>query len=314
MVYGYNDKQYDNDLFSAIMEGLKKQKSLAPEKVIYNNPATIIFWNDGTKTVVKAHDGDQYDPVVGFLLAVMKRFYGNKSAYNDILRKVGCFEKRAEMMEHEAYIPTDVFETFKNKVKNATEAIKSINQKIVEHMEARTAQDKSTIEVIPIKEAVEKGYVPNVFVKPKNPVFVDLGEGIKKTLENQEKVEELKEQRTKLESDIDKLDPWEERMAQIGANDILKNKAEKVESSKPLGQMPHSGYRHHANPRFIGLEKWLKENDMAYVDLDAIIGKSKSNNFTAKLMTEMNRDIPKTTIDKVLSATGLTFEQAFLSK
>ena len=312
MVYGYNDKQYNNDLFSAIIEGLKKQKSLAPEKVIYNDPATIIFWNDGTKTVVKAHDGDQYDPVVGFLLAVMKRFYGNKSAYNDILRKVGCFEKRAEMMEKEPDHQTDVFEAFKNSVKNATEAIKSVNQKISEQMKTNI-RDKSTIEVMPIKEAVEKGYIPNVFVKPANTEILP-DKVTRGVLPVQEKVEELKEQRTKLESDIDKLDPWEERMAQIGANDILKNKAEKVESSKPLSQMPHSGYRHHANPRFIGLEKWLKENDMAYVDLDAVLGKSKSTNFTAKLMTERNRDVPKTSIDKVLAATGLTFEQAFLSK
>ena len=31
------------------------------KKVIFNNPATIVFWSDGSKTVVKAHN-DDYDP------------------------------------------------------------------------------------------------------------------------------------------------------------------------------------------------------------------------------------------------------------
>lgn len=46
-------------------------------KVIYNGPATIILWNDGTKTVVKCKEGDSYSPEAGFALAVLKRLTGN---------------------------------------------------------------------------------------------------------------------------------------------------------------------------------------------------------------------------------------------
>lgn len=40
--------------------------------VKFNPPATIIFWNDGTKTVVKSSEFDDYDPEKGFMLCVMK--------------------------------------------------------------------------------------------------------------------------------------------------------------------------------------------------------------------------------------------------
>lgn len=47
-------------------------------KVIYNGPATIILWDDGTKTVVKCKEGDPYSPEAGFALAVLKRLLGDE--------------------------------------------------------------------------------------------------------------------------------------------------------------------------------------------------------------------------------------------
>lgn len=56
-------------------------------KVIFNNPATIVFWRDGTKTVVKCNPGDVFDPEKGLAMACMKKLFGNKGYYNDIFRK-----------------------------------------------------------------------------------------------------------------------------------------------------------------------------------------------------------------------------------
>jgi hypothetical protein len=46
-------------------------------KVIYHNPATIVFWSDGTKTVVKCDKNDTYDPEKGFYIACTKKLFGN---------------------------------------------------------------------------------------------------------------------------------------------------------------------------------------------------------------------------------------------
>ena len=43
------------------------------KKVIFNGPATIIFWGDGDKTVVKCHESDTYDKRLGFMYACTKR-------------------------------------------------------------------------------------------------------------------------------------------------------------------------------------------------------------------------------------------------
>ena len=57
------------------------------EKVIFNEPATIIFWNDGTKTVVKCQEGDEYDKEKGFAMCITKKFFGNKSNFNNVMKE-----------------------------------------------------------------------------------------------------------------------------------------------------------------------------------------------------------------------------------
>lgn len=49
---------------------------------IFNNPATIVFWSDGTKTVVKCQDGDVYSKETGLAMAMLKRYMGNDNTYN----------------------------------------------------------------------------------------------------------------------------------------------------------------------------------------------------------------------------------------
>lgn len=57
------------------------------KKVIFNNPATIILWNDGTRTVVKCNGRDTYDPEKGFAMAISKKVLGSYPAIKRIIRK-----------------------------------------------------------------------------------------------------------------------------------------------------------------------------------------------------------------------------------
>lgn len=56
------------------------------KKVIFNDPATIVFWNDGSKTVVKAHD-EVFDPEKGLAMAISKKLLGNKGNYYNEFKK-----------------------------------------------------------------------------------------------------------------------------------------------------------------------------------------------------------------------------------
>lgn len=56
------------------------------EKVIFNDPATIILWSDGTKTVVKAED-EIFDPEKGMAMAIAKKALGNQGKYYNEFKK-----------------------------------------------------------------------------------------------------------------------------------------------------------------------------------------------------------------------------------
>ncbi|MDB1905904.1 hypothetical protein PMX70_02185 [Collinsella aerofaciens] len=55
------------------------------ERVIFHGPATIVYWEDGTKTVVKAHN-EKFDKEKGLLAAIAKKVYGNKGNFNNIIK------------------------------------------------------------------------------------------------------------------------------------------------------------------------------------------------------------------------------------
>ena len=72
------------------MYGIKTaEKNYIPEikNVIFNDPATIVFWDDGTKTVVKCQPGDRFDPEKGLAMAIAKKAYGNRGSYCNQLKK-----------------------------------------------------------------------------------------------------------------------------------------------------------------------------------------------------------------------------------
>ena len=56
------------------------------KKIMYKPPATIVFWNDDTKTVAVCEKGDVYNKELGFALCVLKKKYGNKKVH-DMLDK-----------------------------------------------------------------------------------------------------------------------------------------------------------------------------------------------------------------------------------
>lgn len=56
------------------------------ERVIFHDPATIVYWKDGTKTVVKANN-EKFDKEKGLLAAIAKKVYGNKGNFNNIIKK-----------------------------------------------------------------------------------------------------------------------------------------------------------------------------------------------------------------------------------
>ena len=56
------------------------------EKVIFNPPATIVIWKDGTKTVVKCN-GEKFDQEKGLAMAISKRALAVGNMYRKVFKK-----------------------------------------------------------------------------------------------------------------------------------------------------------------------------------------------------------------------------------
>ena len=55
--------------------------------VIFSDPATVVFWSDDTKTVVKTRGGEKYDKEKGLAMAIVKKITGNTSNYYNIFKE-----------------------------------------------------------------------------------------------------------------------------------------------------------------------------------------------------------------------------------
>ena len=56
------------------------------ERVIFNPPATIVIWKDGTKTVVKCN-GEKFDQEKGLSMAISKRALAVGNRYHKTFKK-----------------------------------------------------------------------------------------------------------------------------------------------------------------------------------------------------------------------------------
>lgn len=75
--YVENDIEVTKNLCNHIFGYFAKNR-FTIKKVIFNKPATIVYWADGTKTVVKCADFDIWDPEKGLAIAICKRVYGEE--------------------------------------------------------------------------------------------------------------------------------------------------------------------------------------------------------------------------------------------
>lgn len=72
----------------AIFNATRTVQTVIPKikSVIYSDPATIVFWKDGTKTVVKCKN-EKFDPEKGLAMAFSKKMLGNKGNYYNVFKK-----------------------------------------------------------------------------------------------------------------------------------------------------------------------------------------------------------------------------------
>lgn len=116
--------------------------------VIFNDPATIVLWADGTKTVVKCNGEQVFDPEKGLAMAIVKKYMGtnkSKSNYCDIFKK---------------WIPEVKEEVKKEEVKEESKksSYDGVKLMTVKEFAKRAGVSESTI-----RSQISKGQFPKAF-------------------------------------------------------------------------------------------------------------------------------------------------------
>lgn len=74
-----------NSLFGVKSVGRKTDMTI--KKVYFNDPVTVVLWEDGTKTIVRAGENEIYDPEKGLAMAIAKKALGNQGNYYNVFKK-----------------------------------------------------------------------------------------------------------------------------------------------------------------------------------------------------------------------------------
>lgn len=91
---------------------LKKEKLNLPERYIINENATILFWENGEKTVVRKCEDDEFNPRLGFLTAFFQHYCGmSKNKANKYLASLTT-EVEGEVQKEKIYKVIDIGETY----------------------------------------------------------------------------------------------------------------------------------------------------------------------------------------------------------
>lgn len=108
----YNGRIRKHGAYYDYKKGAPAIHAASIKTVIFNPPATVVYWSDGSKTVVKCSVNDKFDPEKGLAMAIAKRCANNSgSYYKEIQKWVGeesCYKANfADMPKEKATIPAD---------------------------------------------------------------------------------------------------------------------------------------------------------------------------------------------------------------
>lgn len=80
--------------------GTDEMKNVEVKKIIFNGFKTIVFWNDGTKTIVSMSKEERnFDPEDAFRAAYTKKMYGTNSKIKRVIKEKSNIEQHQRIVE-----------------------------------------------------------------------------------------------------------------------------------------------------------------------------------------------------------------------
>ena len=112
------------------------------KNVVFNNPATIVFWTDGTKTVVKCGKDEEFDPEKGLAMAISKRFLGDKGNYYEVFKKWLSEKETTQVSEDIKEKIKDAGNAFVRGIKDAIGTVESMRLPFIDDSKAEKKNTK----------------------------------------------------------------------------------------------------------------------------------------------------------------------------
>lgn len=63
-------------------------RGLEPEKIIYNERTTIVYWNDNSRSISTCSENEIFDEEIGFAVCLLKKMFGKKVYGKKLYRRM----------------------------------------------------------------------------------------------------------------------------------------------------------------------------------------------------------------------------------
>lgn len=80
-----NDEVMYNKIVARGGYNSSNSSTISINKVIFNDPVTVVYWSDNTRTIVKCRN-EVFDREKGLAMAISKKAFGNTGRYNNVFK------------------------------------------------------------------------------------------------------------------------------------------------------------------------------------------------------------------------------------
>ena len=88
--------QLEKVKYNQFLNSLVKRNTFCPKRIIVNGPCTIVFWSDGTKTIVRKSEGEIHNVYNAFCAALAKKMFGNNTQVCKMVKEMTVVEKKKD--------------------------------------------------------------------------------------------------------------------------------------------------------------------------------------------------------------------------
>jgi len=86
-IFSNSTDYYSADNGSLTLKYDPPENQYVPKQITYSGKTTIVFWQDGTKTIVKCAENEEFVPEIGVAEAIAEKIFGSRNQFLKAVRR-----------------------------------------------------------------------------------------------------------------------------------------------------------------------------------------------------------------------------------